>query len=370
MSENSHIAFLSLNQFNPYLADGVSRAMLELLLFLKRHDHSVSILNFMTSEPHKRQFISQAPLCADVDHQQMILGLEERQIPQKYQVALQAMLSRIEPEGIDFAFTVDQGILPLFCAWYLGIPGAHFLHSVRYARSFTRDPLSVKLLQTRTVFVNSQFLQTKVKDLLNLDAVVWYPLGAIRDFRASRSEDGTGAIGFYSGGRHKGDAIINRVVSRMPDRVFLVVGRNYSPPPGQMPPNLRFWDDIRDMRRFYSRIGLLLVPSLSEEGFSRVILEAAVNGIPVIANRVGGIPEALGNSGVLVDVDLGGQLNLDAVADEYVREIDRLLSDDSLYRSYRQRAIARACEYEETQARRARELYEEYILEAAPRSGL
>ena len=34
-----------------------------------------------------------------------------------------------------------------------------------------------------------------------------------------------------------------------------------------------------------------------------MILEAAANGIPAIANQVGGIPEALGDSGVLIPIE-------------------------------------------------------------------
>ena len=43
-----------------------------------------------------------------------------------------------------------------------------------------------------------------------------------------------------------------------------------------------------------------MVPSQWEEAFGRVIVEAQINGIPVLASDVGGIPEALGHGGVLV----------------------------------------------------------------------
>src|SRR5258708_19959060 len=43
--------------------------------------------------------------------------------------------------------------------------------------------------------------------------------------------------------------------------------------------------------------------SSRKEGFPFVILEAMRAGLPIIATKVGGIPEALGNAGILVNPD-------------------------------------------------------------------
>jgi glycosyltransferase involved in cell wall biosynthesis len=76
-------------------------------------------------------------------------------------------------------------------------------------------------------------------------------------------------------------------------------------------PNVRWHAPARDMRPLYARARVLLVPSLAtpgvwEEGWGRVVTEAHCSGIPVLASRSGGLPEAVGPGGFLVDADAPG----------------------------------------------------------------
>jgi glycosyltransferase involved in cell wall biosynthesis len=58
----------------------------------------------------------------------------------------------------------------------------------------------------------------------------------------------------------------------------------------------------KDLNVYYNAADLVVVPSLHEEGFGRVILEALSCGTPIIASMRGGIPEALDKSvGILVE---------------------------------------------------------------------
>ena len=58
-----------------------------------------------------------------------------------------------------------------------------------------------------------------------------------------------------------------------------------------------------NVKRFYSRSRIVLAPSRRDEAWGRVASEAQFSGIPVIGSNVGGLPEAIGPGGILLDPD-------------------------------------------------------------------
>jgi len=78
---------------------------------------------------------------------------------------------------------------------------------------------------------------------------------------------------------------------------------------GPLSPYIEFWGFQTDMDRFYPSVHLVLLPSLGE-GIPLSLLEAMCWGIPVIASRVGGIPEIIedGVNGILVEPGNGHDL--------------------------------------------------------------
>jgi glycosyltransferase involved in cell wall biosynthesis len=65
-------------------------------------------------------------------------------------------------------------------------------------------------------------------------------------------------------------------------------------------PHVEFRRSTLDMAAVYAVTHLLLVPSTCEDAYPRVVLEAHASGIPVVAMRRGGIPDAVGAGGVLL----------------------------------------------------------------------
>lgn len=71
----------------------------------------------------------------------------------------------------------------------------------------------------------------------------------------------------------------------------------------------------KKLDQYYNAADIVVVPSIYEEGFGRVILEALSCGTPVIASNRGGVPEALDQSvGVLIEPKV----------DEILRTIENL----------------------------------------------
>jgi glycosyltransferase involved in cell wall biosynthesis len=87
--------------------------------------------------------------------------------------------------------------------------------------------------------------------------------------------------------------------------------------------NVVFEGRTDDMKTVYGRTRILLAPSKWEEAWGRVASEAHCSGIPVIGSRRGGLPEAIGEGGVVLDYD--------APVEEWVSELRRLWRDESRY---------------------------------------
>ena len=99
-------------------------------------------------------------------------------------------------------------------------------------------------------------------------------------------------------------------------------------------PNVELIEATTDVRRLYEAARVVIVPSQKPEGWTRVVLESQINGIPVVASRTGGSPEAVGQGGVLIDPDAAPERWSDAVR--------RLYEDEDLYREVSRRALRRA----------------------------
>lgn len=95
------------------------------------------------------------------------------------------------------------------------------------------------------------------------------------------------------------------------------------------------WSD--DMVSCFAAMDILVFPSIRRESFGRVSAEAQACGVPVVASRVGGIPETLidGKSGLLVPPDDASAL---------ASALTRLVQDESLRRRMGEAGRVQACE--------------------------
>ena len=95
----------------------------------------------------------------------------------------------------------------------------------------------------------------------------------------------------------KGIAIFLALADAFPETEFAAVptwGTNQQDRAAlEARPNVRMLAPVDDINLLLERTRVLLVPSLWAEARSRIVLEALLRGVPVMAANVGGIPEAM-----------------------------------------------------------------------------
>lgn len=77
--------------------------------------------------------------------------------------------------------------------------------------------------------------------------------------------------------------------------------------------NLTLRPATRDMKSVYGEARIVLAPSQWNEAFGRIAAEAHCSGIPVIGSNRGGLPEAIGPGGIVVDADAPAEVWAEAV---------------------------------------------------------
>ncbi|MBT2677267.1 glycosyltransferase [Streptomyces sp. ISL-14] len=102
----------------------------------------------------------------------------------------------------------------------------------------------------------------------------------------------------------KGADLLHQLIRHMPEQHFtLVEGWWNTAEQFADYPNVTYVPRVYDMSPLYSGHRLLLVPSTVEDAFPRVIVEAALHGTPSIGTDRGGIPEAIGATGVVLPAE-------------------------------------------------------------------
>ncbi|MFY1110078.1 MAG: glycosyltransferase family 4 protein [Methanosarcinaceae archaeon] len=175
------------------------------------------------------------------------------------------------------------------------------------------------------IISNSQYMASVVRDWLGVESRVIYPFVREISVRAQHPE----YITLVSASKHKGIGTFLEIAKILPDKKFLVVGHNPESIDFSVFPNITYMPWAADPETFYSKTKILLVPSLWPEPFGRVCVEAAFCGIPSIASKIGGLPEAVGEGGILIDNFKDPE--------QWVKAIN-LLENDEAYREYSEKA--------------------------------
>jgi glycosyltransferase involved in cell wall biosynthesis len=127
--------------------------------------------------------------------------------------------------------------------------------------------------------------------------------------------------------RKKGVGIALGLAARRPDIPFVFQESWWLNPVGRfvLKSRIRSMQNVTlrawtlDGRGMYREARLVLVPSRCPEGWGRVVSEAQVSGIPALASTWGGLPESVGDGGILVDPT--------ASLDQWERALARIWDD-------------------------------------------
>lgn len=158
----------------------------------------------------------------------------------------------------------------------------------------------------------------------------------------------------------KGKEVFDAIATKLPNKKFLVVETWPDVPPFVAAgPNVTFSKFIPDVRDLYRQTKILLIPSVYDEGPARIITEAMINGIPVIAHRIGCLPEVGKDYIFYVDppkilkTDMVGTVlyprlekkSFDQAVDDFIKIINLIDADEQTWKKYSQKAKTYADEY-------------------------
>lgn len=193
--------------------------------------------------------------------------------------------------------------------YYKGIRGfAQSIYHVSEApmRALWKRDLFKAIHRSRLI-ANSRFIAEELRKIAPQSEIEVVPSQVdgeqlIADYRLAKSKvsDELGVV-VVGDNRLKGGDIVRAVAARLPRVPFYIFDRRYRVPLRHGNVVYMPWQSPGSV---FARAQVVLVPSRWAEAFPRVVLEAQLLGIPVIAARRGGIPEAINDSAMLVsDID-------------------------------------------------------------------
>lgn len=191
---------------------------------------------------------------------------------------------------------------------------------------------------------NSAFTAARWRALCGLHCHVIEPVVRADNYLSLGSGDAGGKkVLFVNPTPIKGLELMFALAAYCPDLPFLVVEswdieptwRTHCQQRARALGNMEWLRSQADMRPVYAQAKVLLMPSVWEESFGRTVLEAQLNGIPVLASNRGALPETVGNGGLTV--------NPHEVIEVWARALRDLLGrHESFSAAARHRAMAHA----------------------------
>jgi glycosyltransferase involved in cell wall biosynthesis len=181
---------------------------------------------------------------------------------------------------------------------------------VYYARDieFQRNTAELNINNHVGFIANSTFTANKLKDKFGVNALVIPPLIDPQKYQVSSSREHILHIGLV---QEKGIEISFALAAKRPDIKFKFIESwpisksefvKYKKRAKTLR-NVEILSRTSDMRKYYRSAKVVLVPSICEEAWGRVVTESQLSGIPTLASNRGGLPESVGSGGIIIPYD-------------------------------------------------------------------
>lgn len=154
------------------------------------------------------------------------------------------------------------------------------------------------LERVTTIVSNSAWSRDLALKFFNRDSVVIHPPCPRPQGDLSRTDN---LIVFLGRSNRKGLAFFCRIAQKMPDRRFGVIGMAKVPGAPENVECLGWRRDEAGMVAACRRAWLAVCPDQEPPAFNRTPRELSHFGVPVVASNLGGLPDAVGAGGILVD---------------------------------------------------------------------
>lgn len=206
-----------------------------------------------------------------------------------------------------------------------GLPSVYFLRS----EGPTLDLSDNSPISPSAIVANSPTTGTYARRQWGRDALVALPMVRLSDYEVPSTARAPETVTMFNPIREKGGHLFRQLAKSCPERRFLAVegwhhwkrpdgrwdlerlassARNYggtmAVAPDVVPlddlPNVEVRAAADDVRPFYARTRVLVLPSIWAEPFGRVVLEAMTNGIPVLYSGTGSSGLAAAEAGFRV----------------------------------------------------------------------
>lgn len=156
--------------------------------------------------------------------------------------------------------------------------------------------------RARILIANSVFTSKVIKRYYNCKSLVSHP--PVMPLNIYKTEKKFLTLINWS--PIKGSMIVKKLAQQMPKQNFLGVGGSHlncslSRLSILRKSNITIIPYQNKMEKIYSNTRILLCPSIIDESFGMVALEALSLGIPVIAFRSGALPEVVGDGGIILE---------------------------------------------------------------------